>query len=175
MQKILIMQSSKLSILVISIVALFTYSFSVNNTGKKQQEPKNKQEVKKIQDTVKKSKFTTDLALEIDSVIAYQGKFKPYKKNAHASYYADRFHNKRTASGKVYNMNKLTAAHKKLPFGTIVKVTNETNGKSVFVEITDRGPFVKGREIDLSKKAFIAIAGNKNSGRVSVTLEVLQK
>jgi len=175
MQKILIMQKSKVSILVMSIIALFTYSFNVKTAIDKKQEPKNKQEVKKNQDTVKKSKFTTDLELEIDSVIAYKGKFKPYKKNAHASYYADRFHNKRTASGKIYNMNKLTAAHKKLPFGTIVKVTNESNGKSVFVEITDRGPFVKGREIDLSKKAFTTIAGNKNSGKVNVTLEILQK
>lgn len=111
----------------------------------------------------------------VDSLIVYKGKFKPYKKSAHASYYHDKFTGKRTASGKIFNNNKLTAAHKKLPFGTIVKVTNETNGKSVIVEITDRGPFVKGREIDLSKKAFMTIAHNKSSGQVNVTLEILQK
>ena len=71
-------------------------------------------------------------------------------------------------------MNKLTAAHKKLPFGTRVKVTNEANGKSVVVEITDRGPFVKGREIDLSKKAFKSISSGNGAGYVIATLEVLQ-
>ena len=71
-------------------------------------------------------------------------------------------------------MNKLTAAHKKLPFGTKVKVTNEANGKSVVVEITDRGPFVKGREIDLSKKAFKAISNGNGAGYVIATLEILQ-
>ena len=70
-------------------------------------------------------------------------------------------------------MNKMTAAHKKLPFGTVVRVTNEANGKSVIVQITDRGPFVKGREIDLSKKAFMEISSGR-SGYVIAKLEVLQ-
>ena len=131
------------------------------------------EEVKKVkQDTLKKEKV--ELA-KTDSVIVYKGKFKPFKSKAHASYYAERFHGKRTASGKIYDMNKLTAAHKKLPFGTKVKVTNEKNGKSVVVEITDRGPFVKGREIDLSKKAFITICGSTAGGKALVTLETLQK
>ena len=91
--------------------------------------------------------------VKTDTAIVYKGKFKPFKSGAHASYYAEKFHGRKTASGKIFNMNKLTAAHKKLPFGTILKVTNEKNGKSVIVEINDRGPYVKGREIDLSKKA----------------------
>jgi len=111
---------------------------------------------------------------EIDSLFFPTGKFKLYKKGAHASYYADKFHGRKTASGKKYDKNKLTAAHKKLAFGTIVKVTNEANGKSVFVEITDRGPFVRSREIDLSKRAFMEITGNKSSGNMKVTLETLQ-
>ena len=65
--------------------------------------------------------------------------------------------------------------HKKLPFGTKVKVTNEANGKSVIVEVTDRGPFVRSREIDLSKRAFMEIAKNKSTGTMLVTIEVLQK
>lgn len=125
-------------------------------------------------DTVKLSTTTINEAV-VDSFIVYKGKFKPYKQSAHASYYHDKFTGKRTASGKIFNNNKLTAAHKKLPFGSIVKVTNQTNGKSIVVEITDRGPFVKGREIDLSKKAFMTIAHNKSSGQMTVTLEVLQK
>jgi rare lipoprotein A len=132
----------------------------------------NKQDPKKTaQDTVKKVVATE----EVDSVITYKGKFKPYKKSAHASYYGDKFHGRRTASGKKYDMYKLTAAHKKLPFGTIVKVTNEANGKSVIVEITDRGPFVRGREIDLSKKAFFLISKTSGAGYIKATLEVLQK
>lgn len=125
------------------------------------------------QDTVKNAKATTPA--DADSIIVYKGKFKPYKTKTHASYYNNKFNGRRTASGKIYDKNKLTAAHKKLPFGTIVRVTNEANGKSVIVEIIDRGPFVKGREIDLSRKAFMSIVGNKNSGSIIATLEVLQK
>ena len=123
----------------------------------------------KKNNTVEKELITTD------SLIQYQGKFKPFKKSAHASYYADKFHGRRTASGRLYNKTKLTAAHKSLPFGTIVRVTNEANGKSVVVEITDRGPFVRGREIDLSRKAFYTIASSSGMGYIKVTLEILQK
>lgn len=79
-------------------------------------------------------------------------KEKVYQKGE-ASWYGPGFNGKKTASGETFNMYKLTAAHKKLPFGTKVKVTNLKNGKSVIVRINDRGPFVKGRIIDLSKKA----------------------
>ncbi|GAA3780384.1 septal ring lytic transglycosylase RlpA family protein [Flavobacterium ginsengiterrae] len=97
-----------------------------------------------------------------------------YKKNAHASYYHDKFNGRKTASGKKFNNNDLTAAHKKFNFGTKLKITNEINNKSVIVEITDRGPFIKGREIDLSKRAFMQIASNKKSGLVYVTIEILK-
>lgn len=70
-----------------------------------------------------------------------------------ASYYADKFEGKPTASGEKYKHSKLTAAHKTLPFGTVVKVTNVSNGKHVEVTINDRGPFVEGRVIDLSRSA----------------------
>lgn len=129
---------------------------------------------KRLLDTLKKEKVLLQTEILLDSIVLFKGKFKPYKMKAHASYYADRFHGKRTASGRVFDMNGMTAAHKKLPFGTKVKVTNEANGKMVIVEVTDRGPFVKGRDIDLSKKAFMMIAGNKNSGNATVTMEVLQ-
>ncbi|WP_343695476.1 septal ring lytic transglycosylase RlpA family protein [Flavobacterium sp.] len=97
-----------------------------------------------------------------------------YKKNAHASYYHDKFTGRKTASGRRFNNNELTAAHKKFPFGTKLRVTNEINNKSIIVEITDRGPFIKGREIDLSKRAFMDIASNKKSGLVYVTIEILK-
>ncbi len=70
-----------------------------------------------------------------------------------ASFYADKFQGRHTANGEVFSQSKITAAHKTLPFGTKVKVKNLTNGKTVKVRINDRGPFVSGRIIDLSKKA----------------------
>ncbi len=74
-----------------------------------------------------------------------------------ASYYANKFNGRTTASGAVFDNNKITAAHKTLPFGTIVKVTNRRNNKSVIVEINDRGPFVSGRIIDLSRDAAVKL------------------
>ncbi len=70
-----------------------------------------------------------------------------------ASFYAESYNGRKTANGEIYNSSKLTAAHKKLPFGTKVKVTNLSNGKSVKVRINDRGPFVAGRIIDLTRSA----------------------
>ena len=70
-----------------------------------------------------------------------------------ASWYGPRFHGKKTASGDIYNQNKLTAAHKTLPLGSKARVTNLDNGNTVEVEINDRGPFVQGRIIDLSRAA----------------------
>jgi rare lipoprotein A len=70
-----------------------------------------------------------------------------------ASYYAHEFNGRRTASGEVFDMNKLTAAHPTLPFDTIVRVTNLENGRTVTLRINDRGPFKKGRIIDVSYEA----------------------
>ena len=70
-----------------------------------------------------------------------------------ASYYADKFHGRKTANGEIFDMYKLTAAHKSLPFDTILEVTNQNNGKSVVVRVNDRGPYKKGRILDLSYAA----------------------
>lgn len=70
-----------------------------------------------------------------------------------ASFYSEKYNGRATASGEIFRDNKMTAAHKTLPFGTKVKVTNLANGKKIKVRINDRGPFVAGRIIDLSKKA----------------------
>lgn len=88
-----------------------------------------------------------------------------------ASWYGPGFHGRKTASGETYNQNGLTAAHRSLPFGTRVKVTNTRNGKSVVVRVTDRGPFIKGRVIDLSRAAASAI-GMIQSGVARVNLRV---
>jgi rare lipoprotein A len=127
-------------------------------------------------DTINKSKLPLVFSEPVsDSLFLETGKLKPFKKNVHASYYHDKFNGKKTASGKKFDNNKYTAAHKTLPFGTKVKVTNIASGKSVIVEVTDRGPFVKSREIDLSKRAFMEIAKNKGIGAMIVNIEIVEK
>ena len=74
-----------------------------------------------------------------------------------ASWYGPKFHGKFTANGEVYDQMALTAAHKYLSFGTLLKITNPKNGKSVIVRINDRGPYIEGRELDLSKGAAIEL------------------
>ncbi len=87
---------------------------------------------------------------------------KQYEKNhqlrGYASWYGKEFHKKLTASGERYNIREYTAAHKTLKFGTMVEVINLENGNSVKVKINDRGPFVVGRVIDLTPKAFKKLA-----------------
>ena len=78
---------------------------------------------------------------------------KKIKSMGFASYYHDSLHGKKTASGERYDRDKLTAAHKSLPFGTRIRVSRIDNGKSVNVRINDRGPFIEGRIVDLSRKA----------------------
>jgi rare lipoprotein A len=95
-----------------------------------------------------------------------------YRQSGQASYYADKFQSRSTASGEPYDKNALTGAHRKLPFGTRVRVTNTNNGKSVIVRINDRGPYSKKRIIDLSRSAFSAI-GNTRAGILPVTIEVV--
>lgn len=96
-----------------------------------------------------------------------------FKSNVTASYYADKFHGKKTSSGETFNMYAFTAAHKDLPFNTIVKLTNLANGKSVNVRINDRGPFAEGREIDVSKAAAEKL-DMITSGTAKVSIEIVQ-
>ena len=91
-----------------------------------------------------------------------------------ASFYGERWNGRKTSNGEIFDTSKLTAAHKTLPFGTIVKVTNEANGKSVIVRINDRGPYIKGRVIDLTKAAFGSIE-SINKGVTKVKLEIIKK
>jgi rare lipoprotein A len=90
--------------------------------------------------------------------------------NGTASWYGPGFHGKKTASGERYDQNDLTAAHKKLPLGSEATVTNVETGKSVEVEINDRGPYVPGRKIDLSKEAARQL-GVINEGTAKVRIE----
>lgn len=99
--------------------------------------------------------------------------FAVYKKSATASFYAEDFHGKKTSNGEIFNMWAMTCAHKMLPFNTILKVTNLTNGKVVEVRVNDRGPFVGTREIDLSKGAAAKI-GMIGAGTAKVKLEIVK-
>ena len=150
----------KTTLILLSVIsAIFFSSFSYESISFQKPEQEKKQ-----QDTLKKPASK-------DTIISA---WKLYKKEAHASYYADKLNGRRTASGKRFDNSKYTAAHKKFPFGTKLKVTNEANGKSVIVEVTDRGPFTKGREIDLTKKAFMEIASSRYGGSLKVMIETVK-
>lgn len=91
-----------------------------------------------------------------------------------ASYYADKFHGRTTANGEKFNMYDMTAAHKTLPFGTRVIVTNLENGRKVVVRINDRGPYIKGRTIDLSFAAARKL-GMIQKGVVNVKIQKINE
>lgn len=97
-----------------------------------------------------------------------------YKTGVTASYYAEDFHGKKTSNGERFDMNALTCAHKSLPFNTILRVTNLSNGKTVEVRVNDRGPFVATREIDLSKAAAVKL-GMIGTGTAKVKLEIVKQ
>ena len=90
-----------------------------------------------------------------------------------ASWYGYPYHGRKTASGEVYNMNTLTAAHRTYKFGTKVQVTNVSNNKTVVVKINDRGPFTKSRDLDLSKLAFQTIAST-GVGAIRIKYKILE-
>ena len=116
--------------------------------------------------------FYSNFLLGLLFVLASCG--KPIIESGKASYYADKFKGRPTASGAIFRQSKRTAAHKTLPFGTKVKVVNLTNGRSVKVKINDRGPFVAGRIIDLTKKAARKI-GMVNAGVANVEIRYKKK
>lgn len=96
------------------------------------------------------------------------------KQTGQATYYAKKFHGRKTTNGEKFSIYEFTGAHRTLKFGTLVKVTNTDNGKSVIVRINDRGPFTKGKIIDLSPAAFTELA-KLSKGILKVSIEVLEK
>lgn len=97
-----------------------------------------------------------------------------YSEEGKASFYSDYFEGRKTSSGEIFHQWKYTAAHRSLPFGTWVKVINLENKRSVIVLINDRGPFAKGRIIDLSKEAAKQV-GNLNEGIFRVRISIYTK
>jgi len=108
----------------------------------------------------------------LGAVFAYQF-YGPYYEVGIASWYGPGFDGRHTANGEIYDMNEISAAHKTLPFGTIVQVVDLETGKSVIVRINDRGPFIKGRIIDLSKGAAEKL-GIIDKGITKVGLRILR-
>lgn len=121
-------------------------------------------------DTIKKDTLSVEDEKKVEDIL---------ESTAHeistgvVSWYGGKFHGRKTASGEKYDKHELTAAHKSLPFGTKVKVTNIRNGKSVVVEINDRGPYAKSRVLDLSQAAFSEI-GHTNTGVMQVEYEIMK-
>lgn len=118
---------------------------------------------------------TTDTIKKKDSIAKPVEKLEMYHKSANASYYADKFNGRRTASGAKFNNNDMTCAHRKLPFGTKLKITGVKTKKVVYVTVTDRGPFHKNRHIDLTKAAFWKIRPSNYGGHIEVDIEVVKK
>ena len=120
--------------------------------------------------------FTTRPAVAIIGLLALLWSIPPLHagptETGIASYYHNRFHGRRTASGEIYRSNKYTAAHRRLPLGTRVRVTNLDNKRSVEVRINDRGPYARKRIIDLSRKAAKDL-GFLEKGLAKVKIEVL--
>lgn len=94
-------------------------------------------------------------------------------KTVTASFYSTRYNGRRTANGERFSSNALTAAHRELPFGTKLKLTNVHNQKSVIVRVNDRGPNVKGRDISITRRAARQL-GFLKAGTTSVTMTVVQ-
>ncbi|MGG5507477.1 MULTISPECIES: septal ring lytic transglycosylase RlpA family protein [unclassified Myroides] len=111
---------------------------------------------------------------ETDSIVMAEVEEDSYEvvsDETKASYYHDKFSGRKTASGEIFDNTKYTAAHKSLPFGTKIKVTNLKNKRSVVLTVTDRGPFVKGRAVDVSKRAFMDLTDNIGRGVLDVKIE----
>lgn len=127
--------------------------------------------------SVDSSSVTKSNTSEIDDIntelLALENEVEVLEENAQTSYYHDKFVGRKTASGEVYDNKDYTAAHRTLPFGSKLRVTNNANEESVIVTVNDRGPFTRGRKLDLSKQAFLDITHNRNSGTLSVKIEVL--
>jgi rare lipoprotein A len=121
------------------------------------------------------AKDTLGALVEEDSLCydAYYS-YKVLHTNAQTSYYANKFNGRKTASGEIFNNKKYTAAHRSLPFGTKLRLTNPINGKQTVVTVNDRGPFTKGRTLDISKAAFQEITHHPGNGHLRIKIEIIK-
>lgn len=145
---------------------------AVKSSAKNAKSTAKKNAAKAEKKSAKRSKARMSLADIHQEREAAKKKATPKETYVVASYYGGKFHGRLTANGEIYNKNAMTAAHRTLPFGTFLKVTNTRNGRSVVVRVNDRGPYISGRSIDLSEGAARAI-GMISSGVGKVKLEIL--
>lgn len=115
----------------------------------------------------------SDISAINKRLLSLEDEIEVLEENASTSFYNDKFVGRKTASGEIYNNREYTAAHKSLPFGSKLRITNNKNDESVIVTVNDRGPYTKGRHLDLSKQAYLDITHNKNAGVLNVKIEVL--
>ncbi len=128
---------------------LFCFIFIASASAQQAEIPKDTLQINNLKkDTIFIDSLASD-SLLLDSLFSKDVR----KIKGKATYYASKFHGRRTSSGEVFNNNKMTAAHLRLPFGTMVKVTNVANGRTVVVKVNDRGPHSKVFMIDLSQEA----------------------
>lgn len=153
----------------VSLVLLIITGFSSGSMTTATETKKTEKLVTKaVTDTTETAKPVVEAAKPAEP------KLTLYKQDVYATYYADKFNGRKTSSGDRFHNKNYTAAHMKLPFGTMVRVTNESNGKYVDVKVNDRGPFSKKLEIDLTKTAFMEIASKKGCGTFKVKMEIIE-
>lgn len=111
---------------------------------------------------------------QVDGAWYYPKADYDYNETGIASWYGPNFHGERTANGEKFDMNEITAAHKTLPLPSIVRVTNLANGRSLKVRVNDRGPFARGRIIDLSRRA-AQLLGFERTGTTTVRVQVMPR
>ena len=145
-------------VLIILVMILLVGFTLVTSEANNNIEPVNNAEITSV---------NNDKTVASESIVNYID-----KGNMVASWYGPRFHGKLTANGEIYNQYAFTAASKSLRFGTLLKVTNPRNDKSVVVRINDRGPYINGRQLDLSKAAALAL-GMMKRGVIKVQVEQL--
>jgi len=181
-----IMNKKITQILSLTIFLLTAIGFSIYNTqfSTVEQDSNNDTKVYSKELASLATIDTSDLLMDSNSEInkinsinaelmELENEVEVINESARSSYYHDKFNGKKTANGDVFNNKKYTAAHKTLPFGSKIRVTNNQNDESVIVTVNDRGPFTKGRQLDLSKQAFLDITHNKGAGTLNVKIEVL--
>lgn len=160
------------NLVIILLASVAIMSTSCKSTSKiSNTKPTTQTSIEKPNKTENNSEVTTSKALKTAN--SNTSKVGTVMKGG-ASYYADKYEGRPTASGESFSQKKLTAAHKTLKFGTMVRVTNLSNNKKVEVKINDRGPYVNGRIIDLSRAAAEKIDLIK-SGVAEVTVEIIKE
>lgn len=143
------------------VLLLILTGFSVEN-------PKAKADESSLKNNPAKTSKSAEIVRKYSSILEFS---EP--RNGKVTWYGPGFHGRKTASGAIYNMEAYTAAHRTLPFGTMLRVTNKANGKSVIVTVTDRGPGHRSLELDLSKAAARSI-DMLNAGVANVSIETVK-